>query len=1233
LVLSLWKLRVGAEAYYLSQVARGLDDYYSGQGEDPGRWIGNASPGLSLDSEVTGEDLRAVLAGLAPGTGLTPNGDQLRVVTRRVPGFDLTFAVPKSVSVVYALGNPRVQGLVVEAGHAAVAETLAWLEREACFVRRGTNNRSAKVASPEAWGTSRLPGAGFVAAEFRHRTSRAGDPHLHWHVLVANLTRGPDGRWSALDGTALYRSKRAAGAVFQAALRRELAVRLGVEWLPAQRDVAEIAGVPQAICRLFSKRRAEIEAELDRIGRDDPAAADAAMLATRRARPDLDPDSFDAAWKHGAAVAGWGPEQLEALLAHLRPGRRTAEPAAPIPPLSDSAQGGWDVWVRAVGARLVETGSTFTRLQITQTVAGMLPSGAPGAEVDRLTARVVAHPELVALPTDAVSVGRASGWNQRYTTRSLLAVETRLVATITAGVDARVGVLRPEAVDAVAGRFPSLGPDQHDTLTRLCGQGNGVEVLVGRAGTGKTHTLAAVAAAFEAAGWTVLGVAPSARAARELEAQAGIAGHTVPRFHRHADLHPLAAPTVVVVDEAGMCGTLDLESIVTRVRRAGAKVILVGDHHQLPEVTAGGGFAAALDTLGERACELAVNRRQHEPWERDALNQLRHGDVHAAWDAYQAHDRVTLTADPVALHQRVADDWWDAHRSGQHALLLAGTRAEAQALNRHARHRAAGAGLLTGLPLAAAGRTFQVGDRIVLLRNDAHQTTPTGEPAAVDNGTLATITRIDHERRSVTIQVHGTDRSVQLGHEYLAAGWVDHGYAMTIHKSQGTTCDAVFVVGPAGLYREAAYVALSRARHGARLFATTRQAAELAEQPHTTGIPLPNEPPADDPEHDLVAQLHRSEAQTLALSQHPDLLAIHTLAGQPLDVLEARASFVRGVEHDARRAGLIDPADADARLRRAVHAREHLAVGHQIRALDRDNVGTVIAINDTQGSALTRFVSDTGHTAHRILQWWDLAPIDHAPPVPITEPAQQSLDRLTAETADVGQDWDRALAHRGVAPGERARLDGALAVRRQQLAEQVHADQPAWLTWWIGPRPADPIGSTTWDDTITRIAAWRDRHHLDPETPGLGPRPTDHHIADAWHEEMATLLATRLWLECRTPHPDHLALPALDPAALHARIAELDGSSPPPHPTRPASSTCSSPAISPPKTSTPRSAPPTTPKPTGATGSSPTGPTSSNAPSSNASSTDTNHSPTGPPRSPPRSPTPSNASPRSSRRR
>ena len=144
-MLSLWKLRVGAEAYYLGQVARGLDDYYIGGSETRGRWIGTGAGLLDLADDVTSDDLRAVLAGLAPGTGLSPNGTQIRTWKGRVPGFDLTFSAPKSVSVMYAFGDVLTRNDIVEALDCAVGEAVRWLEREACFVRRGSNNRNAQM--------------------------------------------------------------------------------------------------------------------------------------------------------------------------------------------------------------------------------------------------------------------------------------------------------------------------------------------------------------------------------------------------------------------------------------------------------------------------------------------------------------------------------------------------------------------------------------------------------------------------------------------------------------------------------------------------------------------------------------------------------------------------------------------------------------------------------------------------------------------------------------------------------------------------------------------------------------------------------------------------------------------------------------------------------------------------------------------------------------------------------
>ena len=322
-MLSIAKLRVGQEAYHLSGVAQSLDDYYTGAGESVGQWLGGGAARLDLTGDVRPDDLRAVLAGLAPGTGgLDPNGNQLRTSARRVPGFDLTFKLPKSASVLYAVSDdPRVQGAIIDAGETAVREAVAWLEREAIRANRGSHNKAwldkQQALDPNnttQWRPQRITTHGVVAAGFRHRTSRAGDPLLHWHVLVANLVEGNDGRWSAFAHPEIYRSAKTAGQIFQAVARRELTASLGVDWIRG-RHVQEVAGVPSHLLEVFSKRRAEIESWLASNGRaDTPQAAQEATLATRRGKPEREGERLDAGWKREAIAEGWGPEQAERLI-------------------------------------------------------------------------------------------------------------------------------------------------------------------------------------------------------------------------------------------------------------------------------------------------------------------------------------------------------------------------------------------------------------------------------------------------------------------------------------------------------------------------------------------------------------------------------------------------------------------------------------------------------------------------------------------------------------------------------------------------------------------------------------------------------------------------------------------------------------------------------------------------------------------------------------------------------
>ncbi len=1127
-MLSIAKLRVGQEAYQLSGVAQSLDDYYTGAGEAAGLWIGAGAERLGLAGEVTPDDLRAVLAGLAPGSGgLTPNGDTVRTHSRRVPGFDLTFKTPKSVSVLYAVSDdPRVQGAIIEAGETAVREALGWLEREAVHVRRGSGDEVylANLAAhdPQAALAARirtLPGQGVVAATFRHRTSRAGDPLLHWHTLVANLVEGPDGRWSAFVHPDLYRAVRAAGEVFQTVLRAELTQRLGLEWRPG-RHVAEIAGVPHTLCDLFSKRSREIEDWLEATGTpDNPAGRQEAVLATRRNKPEVEHERFDTAWKAEALDAGWGPDAAEALIASTGDGRvpdvaevwrlpeqvETPAGAIVVDRVVDPEE-----WVAHLCRGLTETDSTFTRPQLVQAVAARIGEGATMATLERVVARVMASPAVVPVGDDG----------DRWTSVELLAVERRFLHTADTA-RATSAPVPPSVVDRVIGATSTLGSDQAAAVRALTGTTDGVTVLVGPAGTGKTYTLDTIRAGYETAGYRVQGAAPSARAAHELSEGAHIASSTIHRllgsWSRGFDLPDTR--TLLVVDEAAMAGIRDLETVVTRTVGAGGRVLLVGDHRQLPEVTAGGGFAALAVDQRVAVAELTVNRRQQHRWERDALVELRDGHVATAVAAYRTHGRVVVAEDRPAMLAAAVERWFEAQDAGLSPVLIAGTNDTVDDLNRTVRRTLADRGLLGETVGTWAGRDLAVGERVMLRINDYTASTTAGARASVLNGQTATLTartdagvvvRLDHDHAEIT-----------LGADYLNAGGVDHGYALTAHRAQGGTWDLAISVGADGLYREAAYLVLSRGRHENWLVLTAPELdaldAELSR--HDSPILLPGETPDIDDE--LNRRLNTSRAKLLALTRdpHADLIAT-TATTNDLATLEARAGHARMVEQRATATAGIDPTVAGRRLERAVHTATHAAVGQTVKALDRNNIGTVISLDDTAGTVRVVFVATDGREAQRDMRWDEVQIMDRdCQPRYLPPATQAALDRAVAPARERIECWHTVLADHGVGPADRHVYERAARLTIDRAASHLAAAQPDWLTERIGTRPARPAAAQVWDDTVRHLAGHRTRHHINDLHSALGTAPADPTVAETWDRGNRLVAEARVWLDTHTPGP------------------------------------------------------------------------------------------------------------------
>lgn len=296
-VLNLHRLAPGAESYYLDQVVSGIEDYYSEEGEAPGYWLASSDQ-LGLEGLVRPDDLRAVLTGRDSNSGEPLH----RAKNRKVPGWDLTFRAPKSVSILWGLGEPDVAREVVAAHDAAVAKAVGYLEEVAAFTRTGRN------------GVNRVKADGFVAAGFRHRTSRDRDPLLHTHVLVANSVRSPDGVWRTIDATALYDYAKTGGYIYAAQLRHELTARLGVAWMPIHDGLADIAGVDEDLIDMFSKRREQIELTMAEWGLTSAKAAQISTLETRKAkvvRPERLSDQIDR----------WRAEALNDRLRSRRSGR------------------------------------------------------------------------------------------------------------------------------------------------------------------------------------------------------------------------------------------------------------------------------------------------------------------------------------------------------------------------------------------------------------------------------------------------------------------------------------------------------------------------------------------------------------------------------------------------------------------------------------------------------------------------------------------------------------------------------------------------------------------------------------------------------------------------------------------------------------------------------------------------------------------------------------------------
>ena len=744
--------------------------------------------------------------------GVAPNGMSGRQFTEKsVHGFDLTFAAPKSVSLIRALTDDVAEKVMVAAHARAVEAAMGYVHRHAGYTRVHNQLTGTKDLH-------RLPG--LVAIAYQHETSRCGDPHLHTHVVVPNRQPRQDGQLVSIDSKSLHHEAKAAGMVYQATLRHELHAERGFEWHPVDphTGMAEVAGVDPATIKAWSRRSTRLRewAKSNLVIVDgEPTAAQlaAAQKATRPHKPE------SLSWLE--LKERWRADQRGLTLDRDAHFQARAQRRADRSGVLDRAR------IAEMAAHIDKP--AFTRADMVELIGAQLRVDAPGDPCAVIE-------EIV----DTVSV-RISGprrphhreGNEKFTVDAVIAEEEQVLAMVD---DAD-----PQSrLDVRAADLGDLSADQRRAIRSIAVSPFLVQPLQAPAGAGKTHSLKALRAAAHRARKQVLVLAPTGKAVDEAMGEgAGDRGLTVAKaLHLIAqDRLIVDRSTVVIVDEASMVGTPQLKKLLSCAAAGRAKMVLVGDAYQLSPVKARGGMFEQLCADLPWSQRLGEVWRMKDPEERDTSLALRAAHGHRLRTAvkwYRDNGRLH-TGDPIAMAADALDAYLKDRAAGEDSLLICDTWEVADALNRRLHDT-----LTTPGPTVRIARDQRVraGDIVMSRSNDATidvragaQHHPGERMDQVRNGNRWRVAAVDDQMNRVAAE-RLTDRArVVFEGDYLNEH-VTLGYAATVHSAQGVTADTSYAILGEGASRAMLYVAMTRGRHNNEAFVYQRFGGE-ADHEHT----------------------------------------------------------------------------------------------------------------------------------------------------------------------------------------------------------------------------------------------------------------------------------------------------------------------------------------------------------------------------------------------------------------
>lgn len=795
-----------------------LEDYYTEKGQSGGRLIGSGWSRYELTSgDYKGEIMQRALDGDDVKTG----EKLISGMGSRVPGFDLTFSADKSVSILFAAGDEKIKALVIAAQDAATNRTLKYIEDNLLLVNVGKGGAERDTAK-------------LFASAHNHATSRAGDPDIHTHVVLANYAERADGKVMSLNARDIFHRQKELGAIYRAEMATQLKnAGLAIDKHGKDSELMRVVGVPKEIEKHFSKRRAEIEEASDEInkaiakyGVSRAAAMEYVALDTRHDKEAVNGKDIEKEWISEISEMGFGKNQIDSLFK-----------------IEDKK-------IQFNVDDVLSSATNFNSVFSEKTLREHFINHAVGI----LSVNDIEKNFQKILSDDRVRRVTKNG-EFFYTTQEMIDTEKSMINQAGELKNKSTHAISDELVEKHKAAFEKdkgfkLTTDQSEALLAATGQGNLV-VIEGHAGTGKTTAIEIAANAWRDSGLSVRGAAPSGKAAQGLSSS-GISSETIAALimnnedwtdengKKHKAKNPLTKNDVVVIDEAGMVGSRDMQKLISATSKSGAKLVLMGDTKQLQAVAAGGAFGAIQDKYGIDASLESVQRQKNEHI-KAIVAESRTGNIRQSLDLLNQKGNLHVSDDKAESYNTTLNAWknnykHESERASETSVILANTNIDCTQLNVLARAHLKSVGQIGGVGSdievcdrvgeSLGKREFLVNDRIIFLKN-----AKIGETGfAIKNGQTARIKDIKDGR--MTVQLDDTKQEIKFNTSDYKN--INHAYAITTHKSQGITVDHAAVLAGGGMQTlNQTYVQLSRVRNSVDLVLPKSQVEKemLSEKP------------------------------------------------------------------------------------------------------------------------------------------------------------------------------------------------------------------------------------------------------------------------------------------------------------------------------------------------------------------------------------------------------------------